>query len=76
MKIWWFLAENDDVLTFTLISAHATSIKPMTELHIVVGLSNSMQITWVRMLTHRKASGHNLTIVIPRRPRYCLLVIG
>ena len=42
MKIWWFLSENDDVLTFTLISTHATSIKHLTELHNVKGLSNSI----------------------------------
>ena len=30
------------MLTFTLISAHATSIKHLTEIHDVVGLSNSI----------------------------------
>ena len=42
IKIRRFLSENDDVLTFTLISAHATSIEDLTELAVIVELSNSI----------------------------------
>jgi hypothetical protein len=34
MKIRRFLSENDDVLTFTLISTHPASIKHLTELSL------------------------------------------